>query len=465
VRTRIAWLAPAVGAALAVAWRLPFLHAPLTADEGGYAEVARLWSRSWTLYGAAWVDRPQGLVLAYRGALAAGLGSTAGLRAVAAGIAAATVVIVFLLTRRVAGAGAAVAAAVLLATLGASPWIESFTLEGELIAALPAAAAVLAFCEFAERRRMTWLVAAGLLAGAAPMVKQSAVDAFLAIAALLLSTRAWRRLAVFVAAACVPVAAAVLSAVHPSAWWFAVVRYRTVDTSLFAGSPAVHATAFVDSLPAAARALGPLVLLAAFGARGSPLLLRLWLGGAVVGVLGGGAFHPHYYIQLVPPLAVLAGIGTARLLAAHRPVGIAALGAASAAACVLSVPLWIDSPTAQARAIWPRDTHLLEDAAVARYVDAHTSRTQRALVLWAAADVYYLADRAPVLRYLWFDNLRDAPGALGAVRRVLATRRAALVAVEQPLRLLDRGGDRRILRAEYRRVAVVRGVPVYRPLP
>ena len=139
VRTRIAWLAAAVGAALAVAWRLPFLHAPLTADEGGYAEVARLWSRSWTLYGSAWVDRPQGLVLTYRGALAAGLGSTAGLRAVAAGIAAATVVVVFLLARRLAGPGAAVAAALLLATLGASPWIESFTLEGELIAALPAA--------------------------------------------------------------------------------------------------------------------------------------------------------------------------------------------------------------------------------------------------------------------------------------------------------------------------------------
>jgi len=462
VRTRIAWLAAAVGAMLAVAWRLPFLHAPLTADEGGYAEVARLWSRSWTLYGSAWVDRPQGLVLTYRGALAAGLGSTAGLRAVAAGIAAATVVVVFLLARRLAGPGAAVAAALLLATLGASPWIESFTLEGELIAALPAAAAVLAFCKFAERRRLPWLVAAGMLAGAAPMVKQSAVDAFLAIAAVLVWTRAWRSLAVFAAAACVPVAAAALSAMDPSAWWFAVVRYRAAGTSLFVGSPATHATAFVDSLPAASRALGPLVLLAAFGVRGSPRLVRLWLAAAVVGVLGGGAFHPHYYVQLAPPLAVLAGIGAARLRAGHRSVLVAAVGTAAVA---VTVPLWFDSPSAQARAIWPQDTHLLEDAAVARYVDEHTSRTQRALVLWAAADVYYLADRAPVLRYLWFSNLRDVSGALADVRHLLATRRAAVVAVEQPLRLLDRGGDRRILHADYRRVAIVDGVPLYRPIP
>ena len=56
-------------------------------------------------------------------------------------------------------------------------------------------------------------------------------------------------------------------------------------------------------------------------------------------------------------------------------------------------------------------------------------------------------------------------GALADVRHLLATRRAAVVAVEQPLRLLDRGGDKRILRADYRRVAIVEGVPLYRPLP
>ena len=36
-------LAAILAAALAVAVRLPFVHAPLTADEGGYGEVARLW--------------------------------------------------------------------------------------------------------------------------------------------------------------------------------------------------------------------------------------------------------------------------------------------------------------------------------------------------------------------------------------------------------------------------------------
>ena len=47
--------------------RLPFFDAPLTADEGGYAEAARLWGRGATLYRDIWVDRPQGLILVFRG--------------------------------------------------------------------------------------------------------------------------------------------------------------------------------------------------------------------------------------------------------------------------------------------------------------------------------------------------------------------------------------------------------------
>src|SRR5438876_2019577 len=47
----------ATAALLAVTLRVPFWGAPLTADEGGYAEAARLWSRGWQLYTDVWVDR------------------------------------------------------------------------------------------------------------------------------------------------------------------------------------------------------------------------------------------------------------------------------------------------------------------------------------------------------------------------------------------------------------------------
>ena len=72
-------LAPVVLVAGSVVLRLPFLDAPLTADEGGYAEIARLWAHGGSLYGSVWVDRPQGLIVVFRGALAAGLSSTVAL--------------------------------------------------------------------------------------------------------------------------------------------------------------------------------------------------------------------------------------------------------------------------------------------------------------------------------------------------------------------------------------------------
>ena len=49
---------------------IPFLSTPLSVDEGGYGYVAQWWARGADLYGDIWVDRPQGLLLLYRGALA-----------------------------------------------------------------------------------------------------------------------------------------------------------------------------------------------------------------------------------------------------------------------------------------------------------------------------------------------------------------------------------------------------------
>src|SRR5215475_1886584 len=137
---------------LAVLVRLPFWKAPLTADEGGYAEVARLWSQGATLYRGAWVDRPQGLVVVFRALHLVG-GSPLAMRATAAVIAALVVAATMLLTLRLArGRITAVTAGLLAATVGASPFIESFTLSGELLASLPAVLSLLVFCAYLQGR-------------------------------------------------------------------------------------------------------------------------------------------------------------------------------------------------------------------------------------------------------------------------------------------------------------------------
>ena len=299
------------------------------------------------------------------------------------------------------------------------------------------------------------------------MIKQSGLDALLTMLAYLVWTVRRRALvpaAAVVAAAAAPVVAGALAAVSLHRWWFAVVGYRGSGDSLVTGSLVHRLDLLASSLPAAAKGLGLLALLGAVGWRGSPLLVRLWLGAAVLGVLGGGNFHFHYYLQLVPPLSILAGAGVSRIVTRRDRRAVLVLGAVAVATVVFTVPLWFDGPNAQAEAIWPDDVHLRHDAAVVRYLDAHTRPGQKVLVLWAAADVYYLADRAPMIPYMWRRNIEAIPGVLDTLRADLAARKPALVAVVQRPGVVDHSGrTAAILASDYRRVAVVDGVPVYRP--
>jgi hypothetical protein len=206
-----------------------------------------------------------------------------------------------------------------------------------------------------------------------------------------------------------------------------------------------------------------LAVLAAVGWRRAPVLARIWLAAAVVGVLGGGNFHPHYYLQLVPPLSLLAAFGVRTLWLSAPRAALAATAAAALATLALALPVAWGSPTEQARTIWPQDPHLVHDAVLARYVHAHTRPRERVLAVWADADLYYLADRRPAVRYLWSRNVASIPGALEEVRQALATRSAALVLVVQaPAKLDPSGRTANLLRREYRRVVRIGGVWIYR---
>src|SRR5262249_56826223 len=119
---------------------------------------------------------------------------------------------------------------------------------------------------------------------------------------------------------------------------------------------------------------------------------------------------------------------------------IATAGAATAATLALAIPVAWASPGDQAETIWPADPHLVHDGALSRYVRAHTDRSDRVLAIWADADLYYLADRRPVVRYLWSRNIASIPGALTDVRPARATRRAQAVRVLQPPAKLDPSG-------------------------
>src|SRR6478752_759198 len=63
-RRSAAWIGGAVAASLVL--RLPYLRAPLTVDEAGALTVARAWASGQRLYVDTFVDRPQGVTVAFQ---------------------------------------------------------------------------------------------------------------------------------------------------------------------------------------------------------------------------------------------------------------------------------------------------------------------------------------------------------------------------------------------------------------
>ena len=170
-----------------------------------------------------------------------------------------------LLTLRLArGRITAVTAGLLAGTVGASPFIESFTLSGELLASLPAVVSLLCFCFYLEGRDRGWprnrllltLAGSGVLTGIAVLVKQSAFDAGLAAIVFLLWRERKRGVApasLLLAGAIVPIGIAAASAARLSDWLYAVVGYRFQGDSMVTGSIPARVHQLWLSLPPQSR--------------------------------------------------------------------------------------------------------------------------------------------------------------------------------------------------------------------
>ena len=407
-------------AALAALLRLPFLGS-IGPDEGGYAYAAWQWASGRGLYRSVWIDRPQGLLLAYRGLIGIALEPWAiRLGALVAAVAIALLLVAVgteLISRR-----AGVLAGLLFAAVGVGPRIEGFTFNGELAAAAPATAAVAVALRARKAASPLLYLVAGVLAGSALLMKQSGFDGLAVAGALALTAPCRRRASTgcVVAGALVPVAASAVAGWRDDwpAYWSGVVWSHAVAVPVDRRLRHLGATA-----SAPLRDLLVLAVVAALGlvvARRLPLarlVLPVWVVAAVVAVNLGGLYWPHYYVQLVPPLALAAAAALVRL----PPVPTWLVAAAVAAPALYFVAhVSLASPTRRAHLV--RYALAFEnDRRIGRYVRAHSSRDDRIYALISRADVYFLARRRAAFRYLWVHPLRETRSARDALVSTLSS--------------------------------------------
>ena len=448
-------------AAVAAAARTPFVFMGLMPDEGGYAYVASRWSSGAVLYDDAWADRPQGLLVAFRllltiseepwairlGAVLCGAGIT---------------VLVGVIGWQLRNPATGVAAAAMYAVVGVGPRLNGFTFNGELAAALPASAAIAAALRWRSSARSRWLVVAGIGAGIAILMKQSGFDglvvaiAIVALASVDWSTR-WRALTALLAGAAVPLG---ISLVHGwmvgwERYWFAVVGYRFHSSSgqLDAAGMIRRAGHFFTSADDAWRDLGVVCLLAIAALvlarihRASVTVPLIWLGAAGLGFNLGALYWRHYYVQLVPPLTLLAAIAVTSLPRLWRHL--------AGALAVLPVGIFLLAlavlPPERREELVPHWRPSQNNQLVAAQVRDRTDPDDAIYVLVSEPGLYFLADRPSAYRYLWGHPVEEIPGALEELRALLSSReRPAWLVVFTPPDEVDASGRlRRIIGRHY----------------
>ncbi|EMF00239.1 glycosyltransferase family 39 protein [Streptomyces mobaraensis NBRC 13819 = DSM 40847] len=456
--------------ALALATRLPSFLRPLwNPDEGFLATQARMLAQGAVLYRTVVDRKPPLLPWLYEACFRAfGDGSLLPVKGLAVAAQLLTAVLLASLARRRWGACAGRTAGVLylLVSIGLEPEdAQAATFE---VFAVPWTAAAM-WC--ADRGRWG---RAGLATAAALLTKQTG-GAVLAPVLLLLWTarpgppdgRVRRGTAALAAGLTLPVAA-VAWACGPARLLFWCVTgsgtYASVDGTVGASAARALTNAAVLSTSCAGL-LAPVCLLLLARRRFAPPDLWLWLIASAVAVTTGFHFFGHYYLQLIPPLTLLATAALHALPEAARRVA-AGLSALSCAA-FLTAGLVVTPP------------ELPHSLRVADAVRARTAPAEPVLIWGMHPEQYWFARRPPAGRFLTaglltnYSGGRDAsavgeaygvPGGWPVLRRELRARPPALVVDDsrgRPYAVARVPTLRAFLRRGYARVGSVEGAVLY----
>jgi hypothetical protein len=415
-----------LAAAACLGW-VPFMGRALSPDEGGFLVLAAQWSPGSSLYGDYWVDRPPALVALF--ATADWLGGPWALRAMGIGAVLVAVVLAGAIGRMVAPSSprAAVLPAATAAVFVATPLFGGSVVNGELLG-LPfvlagVALAIASLHSTTSGSAVAWAVAAGAAGAVAFLVKQSIVDVFVFVLAMVVTQRrpGVARLLLGTACGAVVTTALVLwgadlRGTSVADLWDAVIAFRGEASSVIAESATATTATRLGGLILALLGSGAVFVAgvltwAARRPRTEPAGIDLrWpavalLGWELFAVLFGGSYWLHYLMGLVPGLVVLAAAAAQRELTGRSlraAYGFAAVSALAAIAWVVVTP--IDRP---------------EEPVIA-YLEDHVEAGDTGVVAFGGANILEAADLTSPYQYLWSLPVRVRDPELEELADVLA---------------------------------------------
>lgn len=437
----------------AISVRMIFLHEPFERDEGLYAHIGQEILRGGLPYRDAMDQKPPGIHYIYATLITIFGATTEGIRIGTALYSAGTLLAIFLCSRRVFGTGAGLWAAMLYGIFSSGPLIRGSSSNSEVFMVLPVVLSVYLLLLWADRPKTVIVALSGLLLGSAMVIKTVALPhvlaGFLFVLITAYRTHGWRKtLSDTVAFSCcsiIPLAGSALFFYFKGA--FQDYYYWTIEFNKMYGttSPAeffhrmglgLSRTA-PELLPMAAPALITIFRIFTAERSGRTFLLAATLAAAFVGLSMPTKFFEHYFIQLVPPLAILAGAGVAYVTSQRKSIAILAVlpfVAATAYWATTDYKFYLSYSPDQVSAKKYASEVFVNNAKIARYVKERTTPADYIFQWGFEPEIYFLADRrSPNLYTVHFavDASRDPWQATMDLGRSILTKRPVYIIVQQ----------------------------------
>ena len=421
------WLLVALVILSVGAIRLRLLQIPLERDEGEYAYAGQLMLQGTPPYQIAFNMKFPGTYAAYAAIMAIFGQSVGGIHMGFLLLNAGTIVMVYLLGKRLFTTLAGVAAAAAYGVLSISTGVLGTQAHATHFVVAAATAGTVLLLRAVDTRRAATLFWSGVLYGVAILMKQHGV-LIAAFAVLFLLRSRFRRLGLFCGGVAAPLVLAGLALWHAGVFgkfWFWTVTYAREyagELTLWQGMRVFGATfppTVSRDVPVWIVALIGLVLIwRTKQHRPAAKFVTAFLVFSFLAVCPGFYFRSHYFVLMLPAVALLAGAAlscTIELL----PANAVRYGVYGVYAAVLLFSIALQrvfffqmTPQQASRALYGPEP-FNEAIPISAWIRAHSAKGSSIAVLGSEPEIPFYADRHSATGYMYvYPMMEPQPFAL-----------------------------------------------------
>jgi hypothetical protein len=413
--------------------RVRLLNVPLERDEGEYAYAGWLMLKGIPPYVKAYNMKMPGIYAMYALIMGVFGENTRGIHLGLLAVNLLSLVLLYLLVRRLFCRNTACLAAAFFALLSVSPSVTGVWANSEHFLLPFVLAGLILMVRWTESQKRRLLLACGLLLGTAFVVKQHAVFFILfgAVYAAFKASGSLRerlgRVSLFLGAAAAPFLLTCLLFRQLGIFkdfWFWTVRYAGEYATL--KGPCAGLRTLSHILPRVLSCVWGIWALAGMGAvflfhsryqrmRSFPILFLVF---SFLAVTPGFYFRPHYFILMLPAVSMLAALGVDGFgfLFRNRPpvfrVGIPATISMLAAGAVFFSMFrffFVMTPAEACRSIYTGNP-FEESIPIAEYIRKNTTFSDRIAVIGSEPQIYFYAKRISATGFIYtYSLMEDQP--------------------------------------------------------